>query len=75
MVELRLRKIGKSLGVILPKEVLTRLSIQEGSRLMLTENPNGTYRLTPLHPSLSSKLMKTEDIIHRYRKTLRDLSR
>jgi antitoxin component of MazEF toxin-antitoxin module len=46
MVELKVRKFGNSLGVILPKEVLQRLTATEGDRLLLLESPDGTYRLT-----------------------------
>ena len=46
MVDLKLRKIGNSYGVVLPKEVLGRLRLAEGDRLFLTETPDGGYRIT-----------------------------
>ncbi|MBV9741990.1 MAG: AbrB/MazE/SpoVT family DNA-binding domain-containing protein [Hyphomicrobiales bacterium] len=75
MVELKVRKIGNSLGVVLPREVLSRLSTNEGARLYLTESPGGGYRLTPYDPSFEKKMAKAEDIIRRYRNTLSVLAR
>ena len=45
MVELKVRKIGNSLGVVLPKEVITRLNTGDGEPLYLVEAPDGGYRL------------------------------
>ena len=75
MVKLKVRKIGNSLGVVLPKEVIARLSTRDGAALYLTESPDGTYRLTPHDPAFAAKMAKAEDIISRYRNTLHTLSR
>ena len=50
MLELKVRKIGNSLGVVLPKEAVSRLHADEGDRLFLIEGPNGVYQLTPYDP-------------------------
>jgi len=47
-VKLKVQKIGNSLGVVLPKEVVSRLKTDEGDRLFLIEGPEGTYQLTRL---------------------------
>ncbi len=41
MVELKVRKIGNSLGVVLPKEVVARLSTKDGAKLFLIEARRG----------------------------------
>jgi putative addiction module antidote len=41
MVELKVRKFGNSLGVVLPKEVINRLRIADGEALFLIEAPDG----------------------------------
>ncbi|MGL4444884.1 MAG: AbrB/MazE/SpoVT family DNA-binding domain-containing protein, partial [Alsobacter sp.] len=38
-VTLQVRKIGNSIGVILPKELLARLKLQEGDVLHVVEEP------------------------------------
>ncbi|MBC8167875.1 MAG: AbrB family transcriptional regulator [Bryobacteraceae bacterium] len=75
MVELKVRKFGNSLGVILPKEVVSRLRTSDGEPLFLIEAPDGGYRLTPFDPAFEKKMAKAEDIIGRYRNTLRVLAK
>lgn len=75
MLEVKVRKIGNSLGVVLPKEVTTRLNAGEGDRLFLVEAPDGAYQLTPYDPGFEKKMEKTEDIVRRYRNTLHALSK
>ena len=75
MLELKLRKVGNSLGVVLPKEAVNRLRADNGDRLFLMEGPNGTYQLTPYDPAFQKKMEKAEDIISRYRNTLHALSK
>ncbi|HXX14519.1 MAG TPA: AbrB/MazE/SpoVT family DNA-binding domain-containing protein [Candidatus Eremiobacteraceae bacterium] len=75
MLELKIRKIGNSLGVVLPKEAVNRLHADEGDRLFLIEAPNGAYELTPYDPAFDKKMKKAADIIRRYRNTLHALSK
>ena len=75
MLELKIRKIGNSLGVVLPKEAVNRLHAGEGDRLFLIEGPNGAYQLTPYDPAFAKKMEQAEDIIGRYRNTLHSLSK
>jgi putative addiction module antidote len=75
MVELKVRKFGNSLGVVLPKEVINRLNTKDGAPLYLSEAPDGGYRLSPYDPSFEQKMSKAEDIIGRYRNTLRVLAK
>ena len=74
MVELKVRKIGNSLGVVLPKAVVARLNTKDGAPLYLTEAPEGGYRLAPYDPAFETKMAKAEDIIGRYRNTLHVLA-
>jgi putative addiction module antidote len=75
MLELKVRKIGNSLGVVLPKEAVNHLQAGEGDRLFLTEGPGGAYQLTPYDPAFEKKMKQAEDIIGRYRNTLHTLSK
>jgi len=75
MVQLKVRKFGNSLGVVLPKEVIQRLHTRGGEPLFLIESSDGGYRLTPYDPSFEKKMAKADDIIHRYRNPLRALDK
>ena len=74
MVELTVRKIGNSLGVILPTEAASTLKVQEGDRLYLTESPDGV-RLTPYDPAFARQLEVASEGMKRYRNALRQLAR
>jgi putative addiction module antidote len=73
VLELKVRKIGDSLGIVLPKEAVSRLKAGEGARLFLIEAPEG-YQLTGYEPAFKKKMVKAEDIIRRYRKALHTLA-
>lgn len=75
MVALKVRKVGNSLGVVLPKEVVSHLRTSEGEELFLLEGPNNTYRLTPFDPAFEKKMAKAEEIMARYRNTLHALAK
>ena len=75
MIELKVRKFGNSLGVVLPKEAISRLRAGDGDRLFLVEGPDGAYQLTPYDPAFEKKMAKAEDIIGRYRNTLHALAK
>jgi putative addiction module antidote len=75
MVTLKVRKVGNSLGLVLPKEVVNRLRTSEGEEVFLIEGPNNTYRLTPFDPAFQKKMEKAEEIMSRYRNTLNVLSK
>jgi putative addiction module antidote len=75
MIELKVRKFGNSFGVILPKEVVSRLETGEGKKLFLIEGTDGEYRLSPYDPDFEKQMEKIEDIMSRYRNTLRALAK
>jgi putative addiction module antidote len=75
MPELKVRKFGNSLGIVLPKEVIQRLRTGEGERVFLVESSAGAYELTSYDPKFADKMSKVEDIASRYRNTLRALSK
>jgi putative addiction module antidote len=50
MTQLKVRPVGNSLGVVLPKEILTRLNLKSGDHLHLTEAPDGAMRIAAYDP-------------------------
>lgn len=75
MLTLKLTAIGTSTGVIIPKEMLTRMNLGKGDSLYVVEAPDGSYRLTPYDPGFAAKMEKVDDIMRRYRNTLRELAK
>lgn len=74
MLNLKVRKVGNSLGVVLPKEVLSRLNVQDGDKVFLTEAPDGSYRITPYDPEFEKQLKIGKKLMRQYRNTLRALA-
>jgi putative addiction module antidote len=74
MTKLKLTAVGTSTGVVIPKEMLTRMNVAKGDLLYVVEEPDGGYRLTPYDPDFAAKMDKAEDIIRRYRNTLHVLA-
>ena len=74
-IELKIRKVGNSLGVVLPKEALAHLQVEEGQSLYLTEAPDGSYRVNSGNPEFARQMAVAEDVVRRYRNTLRELAK
>lgn len=75
MLELKLRKVGNSVGVVLPKEALARLNAAEGDAIFLTEIADGSFRLTAKNPGFAKKLAAAESLSRRYRNALGELAK
>jgi len=75
VLELKLRKIGNSVGIVLPKEALAHLKAEEGETVLLTEGSDGGLRLNTAKPSVSRQMKFAQSIMERYRNTLRELAK
>lgn len=74
MIELKVRKIGNSLGVILPADAASALNVTSGDKLYLTEMPDG-LRLTSFDPAFKRKMQAAKEGMRRYRNALRELAK
>ena len=69
-----MRKIGNGYGVLLPKQLLEELALQEGSMIEV-EKVDGTYRMTPADAEFTRQVeafRRTEPL---HRKTYRELAK
>ena len=71
MVQLKVRKVGNSLGLTLPVQAATVLRIRDGDELFLTEAPGGCFRITPYDPEFATAMEAAESFMARYRNALR----
>jgi putative addiction module antidote len=72
---LQVRKIGNSVGLILPKETAARLNLKEGDRLFVVEQPGGGFVLTPHDPDFEKAMEIADEIMDKYRDTLAALAK
>ncbi len=75
VLKLKLRKIGNSVGVVIPKEALNKMDSKQGDNLILSETPDGGFRVTPDKESFAEQMAVAEDIANRYRNTLNELAK
>ena len=74
MQQVKVTQIGNSLGVVLPKEIVERLGITRGQRLSLSQTVNG-IELSPFDPEFERQMLIAEELMDRYRDTLRELAK
>lgn len=74
MTTLKLRKIGHSLGFLLPAEVAARLRLGEGDIVHLTDAPGGV-RLTPYDPVFERQMDAARTVMRKRRNVLRQLAK
>lgn len=76
MIALKLTTIGNSMGVVLPKEALVKLGVEnKGDLVYLTDIPGGGLKISPYNESVASQIALGEEIMDEYRDTLRALAK
>jgi len=72
---LQIRRIGNSVGLILPKELLARLKLQEGDKLYYTEQPERGLKLTPYDPKHAEAMDIARRSFRKYSDTYKALAK
>ncbi len=74
MTTLKLTQIGNSLGVILPKEFLTRMKLEKGDEIYVTDTPGG-LRITIHDEEFETQMKAAREIMKENRAVLRELAK
>jgi putative addiction module antidote len=74
MISLKLVQIGNSVGFVLPKEAASKLKVEKGDLVFLTESPDG-YRISPYDPAFEKQMKAAERIMKKRRDVLRALAK
>ncbi len=72
---LQIRKIGNSVGFILPKDMLARLRLNEGDKLYLTELTERGFKLSPYDPSHARGMELARQAFRDYADTFKALAK
>lgn len=75
IIKTKVRKIGNSLGIVLPKEAIQSLRVAEGTTLYLTEAPNNSLTIVPDRPRFEEVMKVAEEGMNRYRNALKELAK
>ena len=73
-MRLKVTTVGNSTGIVLPKELLTKLRVGKGDSLYVTELADG-IKLTPYDQEFEQQMEIAEDIMRRRRNVLRELAK
>ncbi|HSG33232.1 MAG TPA: AbrB/MazE/SpoVT family DNA-binding domain-containing protein [Sphingomonadaceae bacterium] len=71
---LKIIKIGNSAGIVLPKELLDRLGVEQGDSLTLIQDGDG-ISLKPHDPEFERQLDVARSVMERRKKALRELAK
>ena len=74
MLTLKITKVGNSAGLLLPKEALAKLRVEQGDTVYLTETPDG-FRITPYDPEFERQMTLARKLMRKHRRALRELAR
>lgn len=72
---LQIRKIGNSVGVILPKELLARLRLKEGDKLHIVEQTERGLKLSPYDPHHAKAMELARRAFRDYADTFKALAK
>ncbi len=72
---LQIRKIGNSVGLILPKELLARLNLHEGDKLHVVENTERAFKLSPYDPKHAKAMKIARKAFRDYADTFKELAK
>ncbi len=73
-VTLKLTAVGTSTGVVIPKEMLTRMKVERGDALHVIETPDG-YLLTPYDPKVAAQVEAGREFMKDNRDTFKALAK
>jgi putative addiction module antidote len=72
-LEVKVRKIGYSIGVVLPTEAVAHLQVREGDLICMTDSADGSLRLSSAAGQLAHQVRTAQDLVRRYQNALRDV--
>jgi len=72
---LQVKKVGNSLGLILPKELLARLRLKEGDKLHVVEQTERGVKLSPYDPKHAKAMELARRSFRKYADTYKALAK
>jgi len=73
-MEIKLRKVGNSVAMIVPKQVRQKMGVEEGDAVYLTETPDG-YRISPYDPEFSRQMKLARKVQAKHKAALHELAK
>ena len=74
-MKLELKKIGNSTGLILPKELLARLGLEQGDSVTVSEGPDRTLAISAYAADDDETMEIARKVMRDYKNTLKALAK
>jgi putative addiction module antidote len=72
---MKLRRVGNSLGFIVPREVSVHMQAKEGDEVHVVTEAGGSVRILPYDPSFDKAMAVYSRTRRKYRNALRELAK
>lgn len=72
---LKIRRVGNSLGLILPRPTLEELGAEEGDELFVVRDGEGGLRLTPYDPDFAEAVEDARAFMQSHRNAFQELAK
>ena len=74
-MKIELKKIGNSTGIILSKEMLAQLGLEQGDTMFVTQLPDRSLRLSAYDAHHEKVMEIARKVMHEYRNALKQLAK
>jgi putative addiction module antidote len=74
-MQIEIKKIGNSDGLILPREIMQRLDLKRGQFLHIIELAGGGFQAIPYNPDFERTMQIADDVMDEYKDTLAALAK
>jgi len=74
-MKLEIKKIGNSTGLILPKELVTRLGLEQGDAVHVSELPDRSFKVTAYDPHHDKVMEIGRKVFREYKDTFKALAK
>lgn len=71
----KIRKIGNSYGIVLPKDALHAMKVKEGDAVYITEGSENSVRICAEDESFAKAMEIADKGMRQYRNALRELAK
>lgn len=72
-ITVKVTTVGNSVGIVLPKDVLSRLHVEKGDSLFITDAPDGVH-LSSYNAAFARKVEALEQVMRENRDVLKKLA-
>ena len=74
-MQLEIKKIGNSTGIILPKELLAELRLAQGDKVYVTKGPERSFQVTPYDDHHDEVMQIAREVMKEYQDTFKALAK